>query len=359
MMILDRNTSERLSILRFPLIIGVVFIHAYSPEVTLGSGVFGLTQSGPVSNFIRDCISQGIARVAVPLFFLLSGYFYFFNSSWTLKEYRKKTRARFKTLMIPFLFWNLLTLAFFFLTQQIPALHFYFPERDVPIESYSILQWCDAIFGIYNSPVSYPFWFIRDLIMLVLFTPGIFFLLETVPTIALALVIGMWVTDFIPYSMPSPTAFTFFYLGAFIAHQKISIFAGDRWGRIVLWIYPVVQILDALTKNWKYNGYLHNVCIILGMGAALTASKMLAANAQLKSRLLWLSGCSFLVFAMHEPLLMLCRRTAYHFINPKSDFTIILLYFLVPAMVIIFSVFVHEWMKNRHPKILSFVTGGR
>ena len=66
--------SSRLKALRFPLIVGVVFIHAYATKVLLEGGrQVGTEQVGFAVSFVRNLISQGIARVAVPMFFLMSG----------------------------------------------------------------------------------------------------------------------------------------------------------------------------------------------------------------------------------------------------------------------------------------------
>jgi len=66
---IDKTSSERLSVLRFPLIVGVVFIHAYSTEVGFSNGAVGTIDSGYLVGFMRDLISQGLARLAVPQFF--------------------------------------------------------------------------------------------------------------------------------------------------------------------------------------------------------------------------------------------------------------------------------------------------
>ena len=73
---LNSESSVRLSLLRFPLIVGVVFIHAYETMVGFSGGTVGVSQNNFVTEFIRNLISQGFARIAVPMFFLLSGYFF-------------------------------------------------------------------------------------------------------------------------------------------------------------------------------------------------------------------------------------------------------------------------------------------
>ena len=72
------NVSSRLKAIRLPLIVGVVFIHAYSTQVLLGGGQrAGAAHVAFSAFFIRNLISQGIARIAVPMFFLMSGFLFF------------------------------------------------------------------------------------------------------------------------------------------------------------------------------------------------------------------------------------------------------------------------------------------
>ena len=69
---LREGDSARLSIVRFPLILLVLYIHSFIAPVNFaGRSVqlqvpFGLT-------LLCEVLSNGIARVAVPLFFLMSG----------------------------------------------------------------------------------------------------------------------------------------------------------------------------------------------------------------------------------------------------------------------------------------------
>lgn len=87
---LDQESSDRLASLRFPLIVGVVFIHAYATEVRLAGGAVGTTQPAFPLDFSRNLLSQGIARIAVPTFFLMSSYFFFLDFSWSVQTYKSK-----------------------------------------------------------------------------------------------------------------------------------------------------------------------------------------------------------------------------------------------------------------------------
>jgi hypothetical protein len=55
---MDRDESSiRLSLLRFSLIIGVVFIHAYGASVGFAGNSIGTSQSSAGANFIVNFIS--------------------------------------------------------------------------------------------------------------------------------------------------------------------------------------------------------------------------------------------------------------------------------------------------------------
>ena len=59
--------SRIISLLRFPLIVGIVCIHAGVPE-----SVVSAVGSHAVYDFVHEWSAQVVARVAVPLFFLIS-----------------------------------------------------------------------------------------------------------------------------------------------------------------------------------------------------------------------------------------------------------------------------------------------
>lgn len=69
--------SNVVSLLRFPLILLVIAIHALGSELRLPEG------SNPYI-YISELLSHGIARIAVPLFFFFSGYYTFYHKDWSL-----------------------------------------------------------------------------------------------------------------------------------------------------------------------------------------------------------------------------------------------------------------------------------
>ena len=356
---LDKNSSERLNLLRFPLIVGVVFIHAYETNVIFSDETIGVEQANLVSDFIRNLISQGLARVAVPLFFLMSGYLFFLGFHWSLNTYKRKLRSRVNTLLIPFIFWNLATMLLVYTAQTLPLTQSFFSGNNELISSFVIYDYFNALIGIDRFPISYQFWFIRDLMTMVLLVPIIQLILKIIPRIFLGVIFVLWFFQLWPIYFPTSIAALFFYIGALLASSKQSLFKADKYGSKILLIYIVILLADVLTKSYDFNGYINRIGILFGVVSALYATKYALNNEKVRLFLQWTASCSFFVYAVHEPLLTIFRKIIYKIFTPSTDILVLTLYISIPLFVIALSIMAYVVLKSLTPKLLSIVTGGR
>lgn len=163
---MDITTSRIVEFLRFPLIFAVIFIHS----ISMGG-------DSDILIVLRNLISNTICHIAVPLFFIISGYLFFINiDSFNYKIYIRKLRGRFKTLVVPYLFWNLIFILFIALGQLLlPSL---FTGSFKAVKDFSVYEWISMFWSALGSgePVSFQLWFLRDLIaMVILFSTFLFF----------------------------------------------------------------------------------------------------------------------------------------------------------------------------------------
>ena len=98
----DTLLSKTISYLRFPLIVGVVFIHSNMLVVNI-QGTIIRYDKWPVVAFIMNQFSSVLADVCVPLFFFISGFLFFYNSDFSKEIYIKKVKKRIKTLFVPYI----------------------------------------------------------------------------------------------------------------------------------------------------------------------------------------------------------------------------------------------------------------
>ena len=353
---LDPRLSERLDMLRFPLIVGVVFIHAYHSTVVVSGQEIGVSQTGHFASFTRYYLSNVIARVSVPLFFMLSGYLFFYGFDGTWAGYLRKFKSRTKSLVVPYLFWNVLVLLVFIVTQKSPAVYAYVKSTNPPISSLGIRGLFNLIFGINRQPIAYQFWFIRDLIVLVLLTPAIYYALKKTPYILLPLLLIAWLSDQWPIYIPAPLAAVFFSSGAYLSIHKINLSRIDPHGKVIIFIYLVLSVLDALTRQAEYHSLLHNIGVGFGVVSAFYFTSIIARTSRIKQWLLRLAPYSFFLFATHEPLLRLARLLAYSVIKPTRDAEIMLLYLTLPVLVIVICTTAYAVLNRSFPTMVATIT---
>jgi surface polysaccharide O-acyltransferase-like enzyme len=356
---LDSEQSLRLNLLRFPLIVGVIFIHICGTTVGVPGSALIVDQHNFITDFIENIISQGIARTAVPLFFLMSGYLFFFGLEWSKKNYLEKVKSRIKTLLVPFLFWNIVTLFLIALAQEIPATRGYFSGRNALITSFDGFDYLCAIFGIGRAPISYQFWFIRDLMLLVLLTPIIHQLNRKLPFPYLISLFVLWFLNIGQLAIPSMEATLYFSIGCFLGFHNKSLFLFDRFGKRIVVAYAAILISGVMFNSSEIYPYMQKLGIFLGVFSLLYATKFVADSRALKQAILWLASASFFVFATHEPLLTVIKKLTDKSSLSQLPGALLALYFLVPVVTITFSIFAYRCLSRISPKFSGIITGGR
>ena len=206
--------------LRFPLAAMVVFIH---------SGNRPFVDSG---EWIRVTFADVIPAIAVPLFFLISGYLFFRGlERWNWDEWKKKMYRRVHTLLIPYLIWTTLYIAYVYFHQC--RLSLCADEGWIPVglwfyDNGGISMWWDSIVSENSHPLGYrmisahPFhrvlWFVRDLMVVNLLSPFIHWMLRKGGKIVLiALLILYLLQLWPPFHCIGITCVFFYTAGAYLS----------------------------------------------------------------------------------------------------------------------------------------------
>lgn len=179
--------------LRFPLAILVVFVHGFGADIDIAQLHASGLSGAAVFDYVRLFFSVVIARSAVPIFFIISGYLFFLKvEEYGRQVYVNKLKKRWYSLVIPYFAWNILfmlwTLMFIvggILLHGKPwnGISDYFFQNGC-----SHMFWNSGVWGerttwlgveTHNSgPVLLPFWYMRDLIVMVVLSPVIFWLVR-------------------------------------------------------------------------------------------------------------------------------------------------------------------------------------
>lgn len=357
--------SRTITFLRFPLIVGVVLIHSRMEDIVMGGVTVFNCADFPLYTVVSNLLSNVFARIAVPLFFFISGFLFFYRTSFGLHAYFQKLRKRVQSILFPYLFWNLLVIGLFFLAQMVtPSL---MSGTNKPITDYSFLDWLKAFWAKDSSdpdkvgmPADYPLWFMRDLMVVMVASPLVFGLvryLRQYAVIALGLfwMISWWIE--IPgFSL---TALFFFSAGAFFSVHGRNIVTDLRpllFPAVVLYVVLVVCDLCFMGDTW--HRYLHSVGIIVGCILAITLSAACLEKGWWRA-INFLASSSFFIYAYHGMPLSLIIKLTVRYFPPESEAAMIGLYLGSSLLVILIGIGLFALMKRYLPAFLAVITGGR
>ena len=208
------TTSEVISQLRFPLIVLVTYAHSYGAV----SGDYSLLSQGwDGYAVLRLLVSQTLVKVVVPVFFIISGYLFFRNvDEWNVAVYGRKLRRRAKSLLLPYLVWNVL-MAVKLRAFGWTVLWAFWQKAGRQID------WL-GMENTMTAPADMPLWFLRDLMVVTLFTPIIYICLRRLGAWLMGALTVVYLSGVGAFAVPglSVYALYFFSLGAWLGIRKVS-----------------------------------------------------------------------------------------------------------------------------------------
>ncbi len=153
---MDRQVRNRICWIRAILCFMVVTVHARNTDWFRADQVPWIAQC-------EDILTRSFAYIGVAGFFFISGYLFFRN--FRPEDLINKLRRRIHTLVIPFLFWNLMIYLLYLICSVTPVIKLLFAGKDI---SLSAQDFIDAVFFYKYNPV---FWFMEHLIIFMALTP--------------------------------------------------------------------------------------------------------------------------------------------------------------------------------------------
>lgn len=262
-------TSDTIKLLRFPLTIGVVFVHfSLSKGLNIHGLFYGLNNPAWFF-FVINLISEVITRLCVPSFYFISGFLFFNKNLFNKKLYIQKLKARVQSLFIPFILWNIIAAIFLLCKSTIPLVSNYYPPIEIIISFERVLNtfFCNSnnsgiiVFPpnfpppLDICPINIPLWYVRELMIMTLLSPLIFWISKKGGKVAIFVLALIWYTT--PLLLPQTRYFPmfiqalFFSLGAhFITYIKLALYAySEKVNTLFVFFTLLLQSLTLLQKN--------------------------------------------------------------------------------------------------------------
>ena len=329
------------------------------------------TDDIPIYTNISYALSEILARITVPLFYMISGFLFFYKPEiFTPTVYQQKLKKRGRSILIPYIFWNAIVLALYFLVEM------FFRDllsgNSKMISDYTLkdILWAfwdkDQIIQQNSSPeamhmpINYPLWFIRDLMAVILVSPSIHWIILRTKS---SIVWGMGVLWFFDWELNIPglniTSFFFFTTGAYFAIERINFI--ERFNRILklsVALYLLTSLIDLIFRDTTWVSYIHKA----GIGIGIIA--IIAVVSEGIKRGKWhnvplLSNSSFFIYAYHAMPLAFISKFLFKLLKPQSDWIILMLYLLCPFMIITIGILIYWGMQKILRRFTSAITGGR
>lgn len=295
----------------------------------------------PVVSFLQRFIAVG----AVPAFFMLSGYLGARKLDSRSISFREYSLEKIRTLVIPFLFWNLSVLSLVLLI-KILGLDSGFRGQgayfDVELTFSSIVS---AMFGIGRWPIVFQLWFLRDLIVVVFLA---FFIRRYLPKIPLL----PWLLLLL-VPVPMASSLGYYLLG----HWMRESLPPDKFPEVRGSVLFCVSWI--LLGIWMTMGAFVVPYPLLQIGSAAFALMLAIATVSTPwlGRLSVLGPAMFFVYATHSLLFTVIGKMWQ--VSGLRGYGSIFCYLIVPLIVFPLCVGAYWVLKALSPRLIALATGGR
>ena len=360
--------------LRFPLIVGVVFIHSFGKSFDYNAIDFAHLTGIDCYNLFRVSISQVLTHVCVPTFYLISGYLFFIGlEKWNWKTYLNKIKKRIKTLLVPFLIWNticiLLALYGVFRHEGLIGVQSFFANNN-----YMHLYWdCKAwnldrtnLLGggnIATSPYCVPLWFLRDLMVVCVCSPLLFILFRFTRAVGVILLTVLYITGvFVPVSGFSIMAFLFFGMGAYCRMNGIDTTKSTyRYRKLIYVVTIILWVVCTMLNghNTKPGNIVYPFYVIVGCMSTINIATFFVEKRKIKMPEFF-SKASFFIYLLHTIwVISIVTNVACKIFGETNPLLLTVNYLLVPIVTIAICLLAYCILNKLAPALLHVLTGDR
>lgn len=356
-MVLSNDTFKQLShsiaCVRFPLVFAILLLHCYSTCIIPDHVIYDKTLYP---------LAYWIGETGVPAYFFISGLLLFYSS----KDYFQQIKSRFRTLFVPYMIWNALLLLFY-VALWMAGFH---PE--ILFKSMDDYTWQDYVRCFWDrgvsdwgntTPIMAPMWYIRNLMVMYLISPIIYFFIRvTGPLIPIVSAL-FWINAHnVAFSLQTLTMFS---LGAYFPINDINPI--DFWKQYKNHILIIFLVLGV------WDNFLHIAPIDSSIAAMVGLPVHRLALIANTFFVIWLgtflydrdwrfpnlSKAAFFIFCIHFPLMKIIRKQICKSHLEWSDGTHIMAYFISLAIVTFICYFMFKFLSRHWPWFIRVSTGGR
>lgn len=379
----SRNQSQAIDLLRFPLMILVIAAHMLLTPVSIYKADFPLMSGQGIYNALCIMFSSVIPHLPVPTFFIISGYLFFRNNdAWSWSTYKDKLKRRVRTLLIPYVLWNIIPVIINLVRFAVLAIGDKSADMVTGyVNSLSLwsifveavrLPWPANIFGwdcYLTGPINGTLWFMQDLMVLCIISPVIRYIVKKARLWVIALFAAAYVINItIPIPGLSFRGLLFFSIGSYFAIYGKNICEFSR--RYFYLLLPASLVLCALSVYFggtkeTYGLLFTSIFEITGSLSLFAVSSHLIEKKRARPNP-FLIRCTFFIFVTHlinilgvGLVVQLCRDFLYKVIGTGSYLQLSITLFLTPFLTAGLCVLCYYLLERFTPNLAATLMGHR
>jgi fucose 4-O-acetylase-like acetyltransferase len=359
---LDNLRSQSLDLLRFPLAIIVVANHLP------GSFNLGVSDNAPdlfAYSLLEDIRVAFFSGQSVPIYFFIAGVVFFLGVDFNKTTFTQKLKNRIRSLLIPYIIWNLIGVVYFLLSSSIKtntSLAAIISEFSISRFFSAFWMWLDDSGIATNYPKDAPLWFVRDLMIVVGLAPVIYFVIKKTKFYFITLLGIVWFittlgSEIWPRLYQLSCAFFFFSWGAYISIRKLDMIEYfSRFFKLSVFLYFTLGVLCLAFHERPLFQYFKSCNVIVGLFFAYNLSAWLLQKNMLKVSK-FLASSSFFIYVSHWFLIGGIRRIMIMILHPQTGYDFVLVFFASLLCVVAISLTTFYILNRYCSSILKILVG--
>ena len=211
--------------------------------------------TGTVEVFLNDYYTDYFSGFAVPAFFIMSAMKFYKSYDYNKTIYKYKSRVR--SLLIPYLCWNFLSLIWIIALSYLPVISSFVTGREK--FSFNITN---ILGGLFWFKYIHPFWYMAMLMIFTLLCPLIYAIIKN-KYVGWAVILCLYIIDALPIEFPATTwpmfqwrtivySLAFYLIGAMIGrygYEKACTKPDSKFKLPCVAAFGLSILIRAITNN--------------------------------------------------------------------------------------------------------------
>ena len=353
---ISEDASKRITSLRFLLLLFVMVKHnAIVKDIFFQNLPFSEPK---IVTFIKEFFANGLGELAVPVFFIFSAFLLASSSD----SYITKLKKRFHSIFLPYTIWTVMYFGAWLVLKKLSILS----GTVNPCMDWHEWTFRDYVmrflgyFHMMRFPFVGSFWFLRDLMVLVIFSPVLMVSTKKLPVITIITIFLAYFFNVLPPLLMRQSLF-YFEIGLIFAIYKIDFFAlSDKvcWPDLLIaFIIGFIFVFEANCKACEtiQDSLPFFLFLFSGIILLLKSSKLISENEKSFAIAQKLAPFTFFVYAIHTPIL----KEFVKKMTLMSGLPAFLQFLTACILDIGLSLLIAVIFRKYFPIVFAFLSGGK